>query len=335
MFYSGSNVKRLSWFRLLCLGATLIYTPAAGAQAPAPFAVELRFLGKTLTAAQQATVREAAARVSQLIASPFVPVTLNLPANSCDSNLPRIKEKVQQFFVFVRVSDLGEEKYAEAAPCDLHDGSYLPIYGVVDLNSNGLSDLPRVDLLDTMIHEMLHALGVGTLWEADYRVSLSGDSDEKNLIRKVNGKYYYTGARALAAYRNLGGQGGTGIPLDADAGHWAGSTVCSEILSGDAGDYTGRVNPVSPLTLGALEDLGYRINRAAGNRYALPLKGCPTDQDEDTDAPASAPVNSGTAKTVYFASCGAARAAGAAPMRRGQPGYRPEMDGDADGVACE
>lgn len=302
---------------------------AATAQA-APFSVELRFVGKGLSAGQQATVREAAAQVSGLITSPFVPVTLNLPANSCDSNLPKIKEKVQQFFVFVRVSDLGEDKYAEAAPCDLHDGSYLPIYGVIDINSNGLSDLPKVDLLDTVIHEMLHALGVGTLWEADYRVSLSGDSDDKNLIKKVGGKYYYTGARALAAYQALGGKIGAGIPLDADAGHWAGGTVCSEILSGESGDYTGRVNPVSPLTLGALEDLGYRVNRAAGNRYALPLKGCPTDK-ESAREDAQVPASSG----VYFANCAAARAAGAAPIRRGQPGYRPEMDGDGDGVACE
>ncbi len=39
--------------------------------------------------------------------------------------------------------------------------------------------------------------------------------------------------------------------------------------------------------------------------------------------------------TVYYANCAAARAAGAAPLRRGQPGYRDELDGDHDGVACE
>lgn len=38
---------------------------------------------------------------------------------------------------------------------------------------------------------------------------------------------------------------------------------------------------------------------------------------------------------VYFRSCKEARAAGAAPLYRGQPGYREEMDGDRDGVACE
>ena len=38
---------------------------------------------------------------------------------------------------------------------------------------------------------------------------------------------------------------------------------------------------------------------------------------------------------VYFRNCNEARAAGAAPLYRGQPGYRPEMDGDSDGIACE
>ncbi|MFC3069146.1 excalibur calcium-binding domain-containing protein [Phenylobacterium soli] len=36
-----------------------------------------------------------------------------------------------------------------------------------------------------------------------------------------------------------------------------------------------------------------------------------------------------------FRSCAQARAAGAAPLYRGQPGYSPHLDGDHDGVACE
>jgi hypothetical protein len=38
---------------------------------------------------------------------------------------------------------------------------------------------------------------------------------------------------------------------------------------------------------------------------------------------------------IYFPNCAAARAAGAAPIYRGQPGYRPALDRDNDGVACE
>lgn len=36
-----------------------------------------------------------------------------------------------------------------------------------------------------------------------------------------------------------------------------------------------------------------------------------------------------------FRNCAAARAAGAAPVRRGDPGYGPHLDRDGDGVGCE
>jgi Excalibur calcium-binding domain len=38
---------------------------------------------------------------------------------------------------------------------------------------------------------------------------------------------------------------------------------------------------------------------------------------------------------VYFPNCAAARAAGAAPVRAGQPGYARHLDRDGDGVGCE
>lgn len=38
---------------------------------------------------------------------------------------------------------------------------------------------------------------------------------------------------------------------------------------------------------------------------------------------------------AYYANCAEARAAGAAPLHRGDPGYRSGLDRDGDGVACE
>ena len=40
-------------------------------------------------------------------------------------------------------------------------------------------------------------------------------------------------------------------------------------------------------------------------------------------------------RSAYYPNCAAARAAGVAPIQRGQPGYRDELDADDDGVACE
>ena len=51
--------------------------------------------------------------------------------------------------------------------------------------------------------------------------------------------------------------------------------------------------------------------------------------------PSSHAAGGGTGGSVYYANCDAARAAGAAPLHRGDPGYGSHLDGDGDGVACE
>lgn len=44
---------------------------------------------------------------------------------------------------------------------------------------------------------------------------------------------------------------------------------------------------------------------------------------------------SGEASTKPFSHCAAARAAGAAPVRIGDPGYSTWLDRDGDGIGCE
>jgi hypothetical protein len=49
-------------------------------------------------------------------------------------------------------------------------------------------------------------------------------------------------------------------------------------------------------------------------------------------APSALAAGSGAA---YYRNCSAARAAGAAPVRRGDPDYGPHLDRDGDGKGCE
>ncbi|WP_258066639.1 DUF1524 domain-containing protein [Arthrobacter sp. GMC3] len=51
-------------------------------------------------------------------------------------------------------------------------------------------------------------------------------------------------------------------------------------------------------------------------------------------APAQAPAQA-PAADIYYKNCAAVRAAGAAPIRAGQPGFQSKFDGDGDGVGCE
>ncbi len=55
----------------------------------------------------------------------------------------------------------------------------------------------------------------------------------------------------------------------------------------------------------------------------------------DSERPVQDPVDPSPAEEAYYANCTAARQAGAAPIRRGEPGYGSHLDRDGDGIACE
>jgi Excalibur calcium-binding domain len=61
-----------------------------------------------------------------------------------------------------------------------------------------------------------------------------------------------------------------------------------------------------------------------------------TAAPETTAAPVTTAAPKPAPKPVtYYPNCAAARAAGAAPIHRGERGYRAGLDGDSDGIACE
>ncbi|QHW34087.1 hypothetical protein GZH47_27030 [Paenibacillus rhizovicinus] len=53
--------------------------------------------------------------------------------------------------------------------------------------------------------------------------------------------------------------------------------------------------------------------------------------EESTNEEPAAP----SGQSVVYRSCAEARAAGAAPLHQGDPGYSSKLDGDGDGIACE
>lgn len=62
----------------------------------------------------------------------------------------------------------------------------------------------------------------------------------------------------------------------------------------------------------------------------------PAQEPAQEQAPAQAPAPAPAPDTYeYYQNCDAVRAAGKAPLYQGQPGYRPALDRDHDGVACE
>lgn len=83
---------------------------------------------------------------------------------------------------------------------------------------------------------------------------------------------------------------------------------------------------------GGLDANGCHTNRKTGDYHChrAPAAAAAAAPAPRADR-APKPVRTGAA----FANCAAARAAGAAPVRRGDPGYGPHLDRDGDGVGCE
>jgi hypothetical protein len=82
---------------------------------------------------------------------------------------------------------------------------------------------------------------------------------------------------------------------------------------------------------------------ASAHPGGLAADGCHNDRKNGgrhchRSSPAPAPASRPSrllGGAVYYPNCAAARAAGAAPVRSGDPGYARHLDRDGDGVGCE
>jgi hypothetical protein len=76
----------------------------------------------------------------------------------------------------------------------------------------------------------------------------------------------------------------------------------------------------------------YHCHRGSGGRAPAPAPILPLRDD----APRyNAPHRDSSAPARAFRNCSEARAAGAAPVHRGEPGYGAHLDRDNDGIGCE
>lgn len=141
------------------------------------------------------------------------------------------------------------------------NGKKFPRRGIMEFDIADLRTMSREGTLPAVIkHEMGHVLGIGVLW-GDF---VSGDRDPR-----------YSGPQALAAYKEkLNGKEPT-IPLE-DIGesgtkgvHWRETVFDTELMTGYA-ENGGVKMPLSIMTIGALEDLGYKVDYSKAEKYAIP-----------------------------------------------------------------
>ena len=80
--------------------------------------------------------------------------------------------------------------------------------------------------------------------------------------------------------------------------------------------------------------LAFALGKCTGEEEGPPAP-VPASEPMPFYSEAPAPRPSRAYGGTAFANCSEARAAGAAPVYAGEPGYAPRLDRDGDGVGCE
>ena len=142
----------------------------------------------------------------------------------------------------------------------------LPITGIMSFDSADLSQLEtNGSLQNVIVHEMAHCIGIGTLWSSMGLLEGEGTANP-----------VFIGVNAMREWGNLSGAGrpmpvpvaNTGGPGTRE-GHWRESVFGNELMTGFLG---GGINPLSRVTVGALEDMGYEVNYDAADDFSLPTR---------------------------------------------------------------
>jgi hypothetical protein len=244
-------------------GATPVtFTATATAPSP-PFVIETQFIG-TANSAERAAVTAAVQRWQSIIVGDLPNSTIDIPASTCFDGQPAVSATIDDIRIQVFIDSIDGEGdvLGGASACILRAASGLPSLGFIQLDSADLATMTQADLDDLMLHEMGHALGFGTLWIEDGL--LTGACPETEDATTCATDPQYLGAVGRQKYHDLGGAS-TNVPVEGTGGvgtwnsHWRESVFQNELMTGFIGS---GANPLTAMTIGAMQDLGYVVDYA-------------------------------------------------------------------------
>lgn len=246
----------------------------ADARVRTDFDISVRFFGPAMTAEQQMLFSAAAARISAMVTGDLPAVQadgLDLATFCENPGLPTISEIIDDVVIYASIATIdGPGKVlAQAGPCAVRSGgTQLPIIGVMEFDAADLATLAGSgSLQDVITHEMMHVLGIGTVWSSTYllsgyntaSVTYSGMLGREGCIAHGGASICPDGVPV----ENTGGPGTAN-------GHWRESVFGNELMTGYAN--AGGM-PISRMTVGAFGDLGYAVNYDAAAAYRIPGTG--------------------------------------------------------------
>jgi hypothetical protein len=265
------------------------FTAVANATVQSDYSVDLRFFGPTPAPQAAAAFEDAAARIRAAVIGdvpdldiPVLTGNAGIAMNQCGvTGGVVLNENVDDVVIYATVTPIdGPGKIlASAGPCFVRVASgadcvpaadqcnSFTIVGVMRFDADDIAGLTSTNRLNAVVlHEMLHVVGVGTLWSGRSLLNGKGSGDPR-----------FVGQRGIVGCNDAGGTSicATGIPVENTGGagtadsHWRESVFDTELMTGfaEAPDID---MPQSSMTIFSLADVGYVVNALAADPYSLP-----------------------------------------------------------------
>ncbi|MBK8250566.1 MAG: hypothetical protein IPK85_24685 [Gemmatimonadetes bacterium] len=239
---------------------------ALRAEFQSDYHIDVRFSGTASDAIRQA-FETAADRIAGVIVGDVADQLLtSFDPSRCGGPAGVVTETVDDVVIYAEVSEIdGPGKVlGRAGPCVTRSTSRHTVVGLMQFDVADAQNLLASGRFEAVVmHEMLHVIGVGSLWRA------------KNLLEgDVAVDPRFIGARGTEGCVASGftvACGPGSVPVENSGGsgtqgsHWRESVFDAELMTGFA--EANATMPLSAMTIGSLEDFGYLVHTGAADPF--------------------------------------------------------------------
>lgn len=186
----------------------------------------------------------------------------------CIEGGPVLDETIDDLVLLIRLDSIDGpgNVLGQAGPCGIRENRTATVaVGAMELDSADVEQLRRDGVLEaTVLHEVAHVLGFGTLW---LRRGLLADT--------TSNAPFYVGRQAREAFVEVGGDRFDGNPVPVEGfggqgtelGHWSEGDFQDELMTGFIQSGS---DPFSIVSVGSMGDLKYATDPGEADAYTFP-----------------------------------------------------------------